>query len=58
MKILFMGNILYFIAFLLMAIWAVAYVGFKQGGVTHTLIILAIIAVLIKLIHERNSDRV
>jgi hypothetical protein len=53
-----MGNILYIVAFVLMAVWAVAYAGFKQGGVIHTLIILAIIAVLINLILERNSKRV
>lgn len=46
-----MGNILYVIAVILVIIWAISFFGgFVSGGIIHTLLVIAIIAVLLKVI--------
>lgn len=49
-----MGNILYFVAFVLMVVWAIATAGFHAGGVIHLLIVLAVISVLVRFVLERQ----
>lgn len=48
-----MGNILYVIAVVLLLLWAIGYIGFQAGGIIHLLIVLAIIAVLFRIIRGR-----
>jgi hypothetical protein len=46
-----MGNLLYIIAVILVIIWAISFLGgFYTGGVIHTLLVIAIIAVILKVI--------
>jgi hypothetical protein len=48
-----MSNLLYIIAVILLIHWAIGYVGFQAGGIIHVLIVIAIIAVLIRVIRGR-----
>lgn len=46
-----MGNLLYIIAVILVVIWAISFLGgYYTGGIIHTLLVIAIIAVLLRLI--------
>lgn len=45
-----MGNILYIVAVILVITWAVGFLGFHAGGIIHVLLVIAIIAVLLRLI--------
>ena len=51
-----MGNLLYVIAVILVIGWLIGYVGFNvSGGLIHILLVIAVIAVLLRLI---RGDRV
>lgn len=45
-----MGNLLYAIAVILVIAWAVGFLGFHAGGIIHILLVIAIIAVLFRVI--------
>jgi hypothetical protein len=45
-----MGNLLYIIAVILVISWAIGFLGFQAGGIIHILLVIAIIAVLLRLI--------
>jgi hypothetical protein len=45
-----MSNLLYTIAVILVIIWAVGYLGFQAGGLIHLLLVIAVIAVLFRVI--------
>lgn len=46
-----MGNLLYIIAVILVVIWAIGFFGgYVAGGLIHILLVIAIIAVLLRLI--------
>ncbi|WP_152439779.1 lmo0937 family membrane protein [Arcticibacter svalbardensis] len=46
-----MGNLLYLIAVVLIIIWAISFFGgFYTGGIIHVLIVIAIIAILLRVI--------
>ncbi|MGV8879102.1 MAG: lmo0937 family membrane protein [Sphingobacteriaceae bacterium] len=46
-----MGNLLYLIAVVLVIIWAISFLGgFYTGGIIHILLVIAVIAVILKLI--------
>jgi hypothetical protein len=46
-----MGNLLYFIAVILVIIWAISFLGgYATGGVIHILLVIAIVAVLLRVI--------
>lgn len=49
-----MGNLLYVIAVILVIAWAVGFVGFHAGGIIHLLLVIAIIAILIRVIQGRK----
>jgi hypothetical protein len=49
-----MGNLLYFIAVILVIGWAIGFVGYSAGGLIHILLVLAIIAVLFRVIRGRD----
>lgn len=45
-----MGNILYIIAIVLVVLWAIGYFGFSAEYLVHSLIIIAVVAVLVRVI--------
>ncbi|MGF1926274.1 MAG: lmo0937 family membrane protein [Bacteroidia bacterium] len=46
-----MGNLLYVIAVILVIIWAISFLGgFYTGGIIHILIVIAIVAILLRVI--------
>ena len=49
-----MSNILYVIAVLLTISWAIGFLAFGIGGLLHTLLIIAVIAFLLRIIQGRR----
>ena len=49
-----MGNLLYILAVVLLIVWAVGYFGYRAGGLIHILLIIAVIAVLLRIIQGRR----
>lgn len=49
-----MGNLLYVIAVILVIAWAVGFLGFQSGGIIHILLVIALIAVLLRIIQGRR----
>jgi len=49
-----MSNLLYIIAVILVIGWAIGFLGFHAGGIIHILLVIAIIAILLRLISGRN----
>jgi len=47
-----MGNLLYVIAVILVIAWLIGLLGYNQGGIIHILLVIAIIAVLLKVIRS------
>ncbi|SEN39228.1 hypothetical protein SAMN05216436_115104 [bacterium A37T11] len=46
-----MGNLLYLVAVVLVIIWAVSYFGgYYTGGIIHVLLVIAIVAILLRVI--------
>ncbi|MEO5582231.1 MAG: lmo0937 family membrane protein [Saprospiraceae bacterium] len=45
-----MGNLLYVIAVILVISWAIGFLGYHAGGIIHLLLVIAIIAVLLRVI--------
>jgi hypothetical protein len=46
-----MGNLLYVIAVILVIIWAISFLGgYYTGGLIHTLLVIAIIAIILRVI--------
>lgn len=51
-----MGNLLYLIAVILVIAWAIGFLGYHAGGVIHILLVIAIIAVLLKVIRGGSAN--
>lgn len=49
-----MGNILYTIAIILVIIWAVGFLGYHTGGIIHLLLVIAVIAVILRVIQGKK----
>ena len=49
-----MGNLLYLIAVILVIAWAIGFLGYHAGGIIHILLVIAIIAILLRVI--RRAD--
>jgi Family of unknown function (DUF5670) len=48
-----MGNLLYVIAVILVIIWAISFLGgYYTGGLIHILLVIAVIAILLRLIRS------
>jgi len=45
-----MGNLLYFIAVILVIAWAIGFFAYSVGSIIHILLVIAIIAVIFRLI--------
>jgi hypothetical protein len=49
-----MGNLLYALAVILLIAWAIGFVGFHVGGIIHILLVIAIIAVILRVIQGKR----
>ncbi len=49
-----MGNLLYIIAVILIISWAVGFIGYSAGGLIHILLVIAVIAIVLRLIQGRQ----
>jgi hypothetical protein len=49
-----MGNLLYTIAVILIIAWAIGFLGFHVGGIIHVLLVIAVIAVLLRVIQGKK----
>jgi tryptophan-rich sensory protein len=49
-----MGNLLYILAVILVIAWAIGFLGLHAGGLVHILLVIAIIAVLVRVIQGRR----
>lgn len=49
-----MGNLLYIIAVILIIGWAIGFIGYSMGGIIHILLVIAIIAILFRIIQGRK----
>lgn len=49
-----MGNLLYVIAIILIIAWAIGFISFQASGLIHILLVIAVIAVLLRIISGRN----
>jgi hypothetical protein len=49
-----MNNLLYIIAVVLIIAWLIGFFAFSAGGLIHILLVIAVIAILIRLIQGRK----
>lgn len=49
-----MGNLLYFIAVILVIGWLIGFIGYNAGNIIHILLVLALISVLLRLIRGKR----
>ncbi|TDD75479.1 lmo0937 family membrane protein [Flavobacterium caseinilyticum] len=49
-----MSNLLYTIAVILVIFWAIGFFAFSLGSIIHVLLVIAVIAILFRLIQGRN----
>ena len=51
---IFMGNLLYVIAIILVIAWAIGFFAMSLGNVIHILLVIALIAVILRLINGQK----
>ena len=49
-----MGNLLYIVAVILIIAWAIGFFAYHAGGIIHVLLVIAIIAIVVKLIQGKR----
>lgn len=49
-----MSNLLYAIAVILVIVWAIGFFAYSTSGIIHILLVIAIIAILLRLIRGRD----
>jgi len=49
-----MGNLLYVIAVILVIAWAIGFFAYSAGGIIHVLLIIAIIAIILRVIQGQR----
>lgn len=49
-----MGNILYAVAVILVIAWAIGFLGYHAGGIIHILLVIAVIAVILRVIQGKS----
>ena len=49
-----MGNLLYIIAVILIIGWAIGFIGYSAGGLIHVLLVIALNAIIIRVIQGRR----
>jgi hypothetical protein len=50
-----MGNLLYTVAIILVIAWLVGFVGFHAGGLIHVLLVIAVIAIILRVISGNKA---
>lgn len=50
-----MGNLLYIVAVILLVAWAIGFLGLHAGGLIHVLLVIAVIAVIFRVIQGRRA---
>lgn len=45
-----MNNLLYTVAVILIILWAIGFLGYHAGGIIHILLVIAAIAIILRLI--------
>jgi hypothetical protein len=50
-----MGNLLYVVAVILIIAWAIGFFAFSVGGIIHVLLVIAVIAILFRIISGRRA---
>jgi Na+/H+ antiporter NhaC len=49
-----MGNFLYIVAVILIIVWAIGFFAYTSGNVIHVLLVIAIIAIIVKLVQGKR----
>jgi hypothetical protein len=49
-----MGNLLYALAVILLIAWAIGFFAYSVGGIIHILLVIAVIAILIRIIQGKK----
>ncbi len=49
-----MSNLLYLVAVILIIGWAIGFIGFNAGGIIHILLVIALIAIVLRIIQGRR----
>lgn len=49
-----MSNLLYLIAVILIIVWAVGFFAYSAGGIIHVLLVIALIAVILRVIQGKD----
>jgi hypothetical protein len=49
-----MGSLLYLVAVILIIAWAIGFVGYGAGGLIHLLLVIAIVAIILRVISGRR----
>ncbi len=49
-----MSNLLYAIAVILVIVWAIGFFAYSTSGIIHILLVIAVIAILLRLIRGRD----
>ena len=49
-----MGNLLYVVAVILIIAWAIGFIGYGAGGIIHILLVIALIAVILRVIQGKS----
>lgn len=50
-----MGSLLYVVAVILIIAWAIGFIGYGAGALIHILLVIAIIAILMRVISGRRA---
>ena len=50
-----MGNLLYVLAVILIIGWAIGFIGFQAGGLIHILLVIALIAIVLRVISGNRA---
>jgi hypothetical protein len=53
-KLRVMGNLLYIIAVILVIAWAIGFFAYSTGGIIHILLVIALIAVIFRVIQGKS----
>lgn len=49
-----MKNLLYVVAALLIVIWAIVFLGFNSSAIVHSLLVIALLIVLVRIVFNRK----
>ncbi len=50
-----MGNLLYFIAVILIIFWAIGFFAYSAGSIIHVLLVIALISIILRIIRGNKT---